>query len=219
MLTACSALSLHQGFGFADPSAHGFGFVKSPSASAAPAPTPVLTVSPSPTPELTASPSPPVSPSASASPTPSLDVSPSPTPSASGPLPSPSLANISKYKATADELKVISLINAERRKANLSELAASSDLCAIAHIKAQEMTDANYFSHTSPTYGSAFDMMHSFSITFHSAGENIAKASSLTSVVSNWMVSEGHKEIILNSGFKHVGVGISGMYYVAMFTD
>jgi uncharacterized protein YkwD len=114
---------------------------------------------------------------------------------------------------------VASLINAERRKANLPELTTNSKLCAIAHIKAQEMTDAGYFSHTSPTYGSAFDMMHAFGITFHSAGENIAKASNMTSVVSNWMVSEGHKEIILNTGFKQIGVGISGVYYVAMFTD
>ncbi len=36
------------------------------------------------------------------------------------------------------------------------------------------MIDKSYFSHTSPTYGSPFDMMKNFGITYSTAGENIA---------------------------------------------
>ena len=36
------------------------------------------------------------------------------------------------------------------------------------------MQTKNYFSHTSPTYGSPFDMMKAYGISYKSAGENIA---------------------------------------------
>lgn len=84
------------------------------------------------------------------------------------------------------------------------------------------MKDKNYFSHTSPTYGSPFDMMKKFNISYKSAGENIAKGQKTPQAVVNaWMNSEGHRKNILSKSFTEIGVGyIQGnntTYWTQMF--
>ena len=50
------------------------------------------------------------------------------------------------------------------------------------------MKDNEYFSHTSPVYGTPFQMMKDFGITYRSAGENIARGQrSPQEVVNAWM--------------------------------
>ena len=84
------------------------------------------------------------------------------------------------------------------------------------------MVDNNYFSHTSPTYGSPFDMLKSFKVSYKTAGENLAGNSSNSSTVTAWMNSSGHKANILNSSFNYTGIGVVsspkyGKIYVQMF--
>ena len=106
------------------------------------------------------------------------------------------------------EAKVVSLVNAERAKAGLKPLTSNWELARVAKIKAQEMTDKKYFSHTSPTYGSPFDMMKSFGIKYSYAGENIAQGQRTPEeVMKAWMNSSGHKANILNSNYTQIGVG------------
>lgn len=121
------------------------------------------------------------------------------------------------HQLTADELKLINLINSERTKAGLKPLAIDYNLSRVARIKSEDMRVNNYFSHTSPTYGSPFQMMKDFGITYRSAAENIARTYSVDSAHTGFMNSEGHRKNILTSGFTHVGVGISGNYYTEMF--
>ena len=121
------------------------------------------------------------------------------------------------YKLTADEQKLINLINSERTKAGLNALAVDYELSRVARIKSEDMRTNNYFSHTSPTYGSPFQMMKDFGITYRSAAENIARTSSVDRAHAGFMNSEGHRKNILTPGFTHVGVGISGNYYTEMF--
>ncbi|NLO25511.1 MAG: serine protease [Clostridiales bacterium] len=120
-------------------------------------------------------------------------------------------------KLTADEQKLINLINSERTKAGLNALAVDYELSRVARIKSEDMRTNNYFSHTSPTYGSPFQMMKDFGITYRSAAENIARTSSVDRAHAGFMNSEGHRKNILTPGFTHVGVGISGNYYTEMF--
>ena len=97
---------------------------------------------------------------------------------------------------------------------------ANAELSRVARIKSQDMRDRGYFSHTSPTYGSPFDMMKSFGIRYRTAGENIAMGyRTPQSVVDGWMNSEGHRANILNSSFTEIGVGYvaSGNYWTQMF--
>lgn len=102
---------------------------------------------------------------------------------------------------TADEREAFDLVNAERIKNGLKPLVINDELQNVARIKAKDMVDNNYFSHTSPIYGSPFDMIKNFGILYKTAGENIAGNSSNSAAVKAWMNSEGHKSNILNSSF------------------
>lgn len=72
----------------------------------------------------------------------------------------------------------------------MQALIVDDELQNIARIKAQDMVDNNYFSHTSPTYGSPFNMMKNFGISYKTAGENIAGNSTNSGAVNAWMNSE-----------------------------
>ena len=122
----------------------------------------------------------------------------------------------------SDENEVFDLINKQRTNNGLAALKNDSEVQRVARIKAQDMVDNNYFSHTSPTYGSPFDMLKSFKISYKTAGENIAGNSSNSSAVTAWMNSSGHKANILNSNFNYTGIGVVsspkyGKMYVQLF--
>ena len=117
--------------------------------------------------------------------------------------------------------QVLDLVNNERAKYSLSPLTLSSSVSRVAQAKAEDMKANSYFSHTSPTYGSPFDMLKQFGISYSTAGENIAKGQKTPQAVVNaWMNSEGHRANILNKNFKQLGVGYVGgstTYWVQMF--
>ena len=106
------------------------------------------------------------------------------------------------------ENEVIRLVNEIRVKNGLSKLTADWELSRVARFKSQDMKDNKYFSHTSPVYGSPFEMIKNFGISYKSAGENIAKGQSTPqNVVNAWMNSSGHRANILNSSYTRIGVG------------
>ncbi|HDR8091534.1 TPA: serine protease [Bacillus cereus] len=118
------------------------------------------------------------------------------------------------------EQRVVELTNAERAKQGLPALKIDTELSKVAHIKSEDMQKNNYFDHNSPTYGSPFDMMKKFGISYTSAGENIAQGQRTPEeVVQAWMNSAGHRANILNNGFTHIGVGYveSGNYWTQQF--
>ena len=121
----------------------------------------------------------------------------------------------------SDEKEVFDLINKQRTNNGLAALKNDSEVQRVARIKAQDMVNNNYFSHTSPTYGSPFDMLKSFKISYKTAGENIAGNSSNSSAVTAWMNSSGQANI-LNSNFNYTGIGVVsspkyGKMYVQLF--
>ena len=122
--------------------------------------------------------------------------------------------------ALAYEKEVVRLVNEIRIQNGLKELTYDWELSRVARYKSQDMRDNNYFSHTSPVYGSPFKMMKDFGITYRSAGENIAKGQATPQAVVNaWMNSSGHRANILNASFTHIGVGYvpDGRYWTQMF--
>ncbi len=128
---------------------------------------------------------------------------------------------VSGVKAYEDE--VARLVNVERAKKGLPALTINWQLSRVARYKSQDMINKNYFSHTSPTYGSPFKMMESFGIRFSSAGENIAYGQRTPQEVMNgWMNSPGHRANILSPSYTQIGVGLaktsSGVcYWTQMF--
>ena len=109
---------------------------------------------------------------------------------------------------TADEKKMLDLVNAERTQRGLAPLTANLEVTKVARIKAQDMIDNNYFSHNSPVYGSPFDMLKRFGISYRTAGENLAGNRSVDDAHNKLMNSSGHRANILNGSFKEVGIGI-----------
>lgn len=109
---------------------------------------------------------------------------------------------------SAIEQEVVRLVNVERQKNGLNALELDTELSKVARLKSQDMATKGYFNHTSPTYGSPFDMMKQFGIKYSTAGENIAMGQpTAEAVVKAWMNSEGHRANILNKNFTKIGVG------------
>ncbi len=121
------------------------------------------------------------------------------------------------------ESEVVRLVNIERSKNGLQPLKENWELSRVARYKSQDMANKNYFSHTSPTYGSPFRMMESFGIRYSAAGENIAKGQKTPQeVMTSWMNSPGHKSNILSPSYTQIGVGLAknkngNAYWTQMF--
>ena len=131
--------------------------------------------------------------------------------------------NTSNNDFSAYQQEVLRLVNVERTKRGLKALTLNIKLSNVATLKSQDMINKNYFSHTSPTYGSPFNMMKQFGISYTAAAENIAKGQKTPAeVVNAWMNSSGHRANILNANYTDLGVGIAKssngtMYWTQMF--
>ena len=121
------------------------------------------------------------------------------------------------------EAEVARLINIERTNRGLPALTTNWELSRVARYKSQDMIDKNYFSHTSPTYGSPFTMMQNFGLKFSAAAENIAYGQRTPQeVVNAWMNSSGHRANILSASYTQTGVGAAKkadgtLYWTQMF--
>ncbi|MFV0520390.1 MAG: CAP domain-containing protein [Lachnospirales bacterium] len=105
---------------------------------------------------------------------------------------------------------VFAEVNSEREAVGLDALVLDSKITEIAQIKAEDMANNGYFSHTSPTYGSPFEMLGEFGVSYMTAGENIAAGQvDAQDVMESWMNSKGHRENIQNSRFKNIGIGMA----------
>lgn len=123
-------------------------------------------------------------------------------------------------KVASFEAEVIRLVNEIRAENGLQSLTANWELSRVARYKSQDMLDKGYFAHNSPTYGTPFQMIKAFGLSFRTAGENIAKGyATPQAVVNGWMNSSGHRANILNSSYKQIGVGYvaKGNYWTQMF--
>lgn len=130
--------------------------------------------------------------------------------------------NTQTSSMNTNEKEVFDLINKQRTNNGLQALKVDEEVQRVARIKAQDMVDNNYFSHNSPTYGSPFEMLKSFKVSYQSAAENIAGNSSNSGAVTSWMNSSGHKANILNGNYTYTGIGVVssskyGKVFVQMF--
>ncbi|MGG4497961.1 peptidoglycan-binding protein [Brevibacillus reuszeri] len=123
---------------------------------------------------------------------------------------------------TADEKEMVQLVNKERANSGLAPYQVDMQLVKVARVKAQEMVDKGYFSHTSPTYGSPFQMMETFGINYRAAAENIAQNQTVSGAHQMFMNSSGHKANIMSATYDYVGIAVVnggpyGKTFVQMF--
>src|SRR3989344_1732710 len=105
--------------------------------------------------------------------------------------------------------KVIELTNIERGKLGLSPLSENPSLDSAAISKAYNMFEEGYWAHFAPSGKTPWDFILGSGYKFSLAGENLAKNfSSPEDVVTAWMNSPSHKENIMNSKYKDIGIAI-----------
>ncbi|MDF2627182.1 MAG: SCP-like extracellular protein [Symbiobacteriaceae bacterium] len=119
--------------------------------------------------------------------------------------------------ATSVEQALVQLTNQERIKAGLAPLQLDEKLTSLARMKSADMVAKNYFSHTSPTYGTPAQMLVKNGVTYTAFAENIAKGSTAAQIHTMWMNSAGHRANIMNVRLNRIGIGAakSGTGYAA----
>jgi len=106
------------------------------------------------------------------------------------------------------EREVFALVNGERTDNGLKPLTLNVDLSLLARKKSDDMMRNHYFDHTSPTYGTPFEMMTKAGFNYSAAGENIAWGQRTPEhVMNSWMNSPGHRANILSDHFEQIGIG------------
>jgi uncharacterized protein YkwD len=121
----------------------------------------------------------------------------------------------SDFKERPDlDLKMLILINRERRKVGLHPLLPDTALRKVALAHSADMFERGYFGHLTPEGKDPFDRMREAHVRFYLAGENLALAQTLDIAHQGLMDSKGHRENILRTGFGRVGIGIldGGVY-------
>ena len=174
-------------------------------------PTPEPTVTPAPT--ATPTPEPTLTPTPTATPTPEPTAMPSPTE-----VPPFTDEDYTTGSITAQEENAFLLLNQDRAANGRSALELDPALCDLARLKSRDMYLNHYFSHTSPTYGSAAQMLSAYGYAFTSVGENIAHHATVEKAQAAFMSSSGHRQNILGSQWTKVGIGVwedsQGFVYV-----
>lgn len=123
--------------------------------------------------------------------------------------------------------QVVYLVNEEREGFGIDPLMIDLKLSEVVNLKAVDMRDNNYFSHYSIQYGTPFEMLRNFGVSYRYGAENIA-AGYITpqEVFEGWKNSPGHYANMLGPNYKYTRVGYAqGLefneyqtYWVQLFT-
>lgn len=105
---------------------------------------------------------------------------------------------------------VASLTNQERSDNKLGTLTENPVLAEAANLKAKDMAEKGYFSHTGPDGALPWKWLEQVGYTYEYAGENLAvNFVDSDEVVEAWMNSPTHKANILKQNFTEIGVGMA----------
>lgn len=110
---------------------------------------------------------------------------------------------------TLDAKKLIDLTNQERINHNLPILSINLQLTQAAQKKAQNILEYNKFSHQLPDGKKFSAPIKEAGYQYTVAGENLAMGfAEPKAIVNAWMNSQGHRDNILNSKYKDIGIFI-----------
>lgn len=107
---------------------------------------------------------------------------------------------------SSNEKELIDLVNKERIAAGLNPLEVDMTLVQLAKDKSHEMAVTSDVSHYSRSkfHGN----LDAAGVSYRQAGENIARATSISRVHNGLMNSSGHRANIMASTYTHIGVGV-----------
>lgn len=109
---------------------------------------------------------------------------------------------------------LVDLTNNSRIAYNEQPLTLNTKLQHAAFLKGQDMSKFGYFAHESPTGVTPWYWFKQADYTFLYAGENLAiNFTESNDVESAWMASPKHKENILNTNFREIGIAtVEGLF-------
>jgi len=123
---------------------------------------------------------------------------------------------------TGDERRAFELINAERQRRGLRPLVMDGSLTRLARYHSENMARGGFLSHTDrqglDLRGRADALgLHNWKAIAENIAYNQGYNDPTAFAVERWMVSEKHRENVLNDEYTHAGVGIvrasDGTYY------
>ena len=131
---------------------------------------------------------------------------------------SPSTGDYTTLSSAVQEQKLLNLLNEDRARNGLPALAMDSELSALARTRSQDMLENGYFSHTSPTLGSAAAILDDSGYAYQGVGENIAHHASVEKADAAFLSSPAHRTVMMGSQWEKVGIGVAedehGFVYV-----
>ena len=105
--------------------------------------------------------------------------------------------------------KVLEVTNQKRAENGLAPLTLNGKLNEVAQRKAGDMFAFNYWSHVSPSGRSPWSFFQEVGYKYLYAGENLARDfMNSEAVVEAWMNSPSHRDNILNSNYKEIGLSV-----------
>ncbi len=121
-----------------------------------------------------------------------------------------------------EEQRTLDLINEYRIENGLTALKPFSELQDVAKLKAEDLVNNEYFSHTSANLGTPFEMLKNNNVSYKIAGENLAGSTTPEKAVQAWIESTSHRENILEEKFEYTGIyvlesPVYGRIFVQLF--
>lgn len=111
--------------------------------------------------------------------------------------------------ANIDYKEVIRLVNVEREKKGLEPLAENDNLNVAAYKKGQNMFEEQYWAHYSPSGKDPWGFITGAGYKYSYAGENLARNfTNANDAVVAWMNSPTHRDNILNSKYRDIGISV-----------
>jgi len=113
------------------------------------------------------------------------------------------------YAANINPQKVVELTNEKRAEANEATLIYSESLSEAARLKGLDMLDQDYWAHVAPDGTEPWDFFADVGYVYRFAGENLARDfASPESAVEAWMASPSHRENMLSTKYKEIGIAV-----------
>ncbi len=113
------------------------------------------------------------------------------------------------YAAFISTDEVIKLTNAKRLEAGLPPLSYNPKLAEAARKKGEHMLQYDYWAHIAPDGTEPWKFFVDEGYRYRYAGENLARDfSNAADVVNAWLASPSHRENMLSSKYKEIGVAV-----------
>lgn len=117
------------------------------------------------------------------------------------------------------EQQVFDITNIMRYRFDKPSLKWEEDIQQVAFMHSKDMADQDYFSHESLDGRGLKERLAEKDVEYQAAGENIASQyPDAPDAMEGWLNSEGHRNVLLDEQFTHLGVGVYRLYFTQNFS-